>query len=173
VEKDVKKELLCNKETEMCLDIVITKRQFFEQHSISTHPKNHDLKVGWKIVTLKKMGVYPGNQYSTTPFKIATWMHESSLREGSGPQKRLNSSSGRSYPIGFHVCINKRSAELFAHDYGFLTSRGGIIIKVYFKDACAYGTQDSSILIITKDMYIPHQIPFGTTGRCRPCKARI
>jgi hypothetical protein len=157
----------------MCLDNVLTKKKFFEQYSLKPDPKNPNIKVGWKIITLIKNKAYPGNHDDDIPFKIGSWMHESSLRERCLYYKRLNSSCGKSYPIGFHVCINKKSAELFAQDYGFLTSRGGRIIKVYFKDECAYGIQDSSILIITKDIYIPHQLPFGTTGRCSPCKIRI
>jgi hypothetical protein len=164
----------------MCLDTVVTKRQFFKKfgiNSINHHPKYPHLLIGFKVVKPTGLGFRPTNFGSRAKvFSIGNWMHEKEMRpDFYSSEKTLYcgaSIGGKSkkYRIGFHVLTNLSAAISYAKHFG-LHGRHGKILKVYFTDICAYGTQDQCPIIITKEILIPKQIPYGASGR--KCKKRI
>ena len=157
----------------MCLDTKCTKKDF----TIKKHPKNPKLKIGYKVVVQRRnKDIQSGNGMTPIPFKVACWINEAKVRSRDEQNtKAIEFGCGiGKYPVGFHVFVDKESAKQFAFLYrtSIPSKLGGRIIKVYFKRAITYGLQYNLPIIITDEIYIPHQIPLGATSG-HPCKIRI
>ena len=153
----------------MCLDQVYKKRDFIKKYKIAEFPRM-DVKVGCKVI-IKVKGGYCASRFVKpgAKFSCEQWLHEKDFRKdlwknvGTIETTDLNNR----YKIGFHILLSLEDAKTYAARYDL---RGNFtrIVKVYFMDACAYGIQDWLPIVVSKKIYIPQQIPYGSTGRkCR------
>jgi hypothetical protein len=161
----------------MCLDVTFAKKEFFRKFNIKHHPRYPHLLIGFKIVKPTGLGFRPTNFGNIEKvFPISNWVHETEMRppfcklDKTLPSGAAYGKKSTRYKIGFHVLTSLPAAVAYAKHYG-LYGRYARIFKVYFTDMCAYGTQDQCPVIISKEIFIPKQTPYGTNGR--KCKKRI
>lgn len=147
----------------MCLDVVLTRKEFLQRKSIIKHKKNPELKIGWKVVRLKNGEITsPHFSKNKTPLLIGKWLNEKDFRRNAFIN--ANKIGGNnSYRIGFHILHSYDDAESYIRNVSlnFKTTR---LVKVYYKKAVAYGKQFGCYTIIAKEMYIPRQTPFTASG---------
>lgn len=159
----------------MCLNSILTRKEFLKETKIIKHKKNKQLCVGWKIIKIKNGKIKP-SQFSSVGkyFELGKWINEKDLRPNyvsSEKEKTIQiSQQDKKYRIGFHILITDYEAKTYAHSVN-LIDKDYKIVKVYYKKAIAYGIQNACHTVISKEIYIPRQTPFSVYGN--RCKKRL
>jgi len=155
----------------MCLNQVYKKREFLKNWKFEKHPKMPGIKVGYKIM-IPVNGGYISSQVTirqNAKCPVGKWVHEKEVRS---PWWEYNKTmecceTNETYRIGFHILLSLGDAMRYAQMYN-LFRKNVKIVKVYFKDTCACGVQSNFPVVISKEMWIPRQLPYEVSGeKCK------
>lgn len=125
----------------MCLDYELKKSE------ISKLTKEHGEYVGWKIYLEENDNKVCKPQYCGKPQKVGEWLDEKTHRWTKGSKKLKYALQQGTYPIGFHVYLDK--------DYALkLSGCQGIIRKVYFREILVVGSQLYVEIVVARKIKI-------------------
>jgi len=153
----------------MCLTYVFNKKQTNEfTKTMKENPKIPSTYIGWKIVKIRNEKIKPYFfPVIGKSFPIAKWIDEEDYRPkgdgiSTGAAKIIQywiNTRKSSYGKGFHIYPSLEAALSASVQliYNGNESRYAKIIKVYYKNVIACGSQNKQSVVVAKSMYIPKQ----------------
>lgn len=115
---------------------------------------------GWKVFEQRRGKLYHDYEGSIYPRPTGEWLHERKFRQF--PWMRKLVLGGSTYPTGWHIFRNQKTAEKYAERrYDFLentlpyTSPFSMVVKkVKYRKAIALGLQAKKSIIVAKEIFI-------------------